>query len=311
MRVNCITNFNGCGLQRDVELLRPVLQSFGHEVRCAQFTNGQGAAHGDINIFMEVIVPNLFRYAPRQFIFVNPEWFPPEFKAHLPHFEKVFCKTADAERVFSKIVGTGRCVNTGFFARDMFDPNETPKLREFLHVAGKSQTKNTQAIVDCWLQAQVEHKITIVSEMYPDTTNRNIVFRRRIDERELKMLMNRTWFHLMPSQYEGYGHSMHESMSCGAVVITTNGPPMNEFEGICRDVMVHPARTQQHYSGVLQICQPGHILAAVKAAMALPDEKLAEIGAEARKAFEAEKPRFVEKIRNFFPADVSQRPGAA
>jgi len=44
--------------------------------------------------------------------------------------------------------------------------------------------------------------------------------------------MNSHRFHIMPCEYEGFGHGLHESLGCGALVITTAAPPMNEVNGI-------------------------------------------------------------------------------
>jgi glycosyltransferase involved in cell wall biosynthesis len=43
------------------------------------------------------------------------------------------------------------------------------------------------------------------------------------------ILINSARFIICTSEYEGWGHYLHEALSCKAVVLSTNGAPMCEF----------------------------------------------------------------------------------
>ena len=121
------------------------------------------------------------------------------------------------ERIFQGKVGD-RCQYLGWMARDLYQPS-IPRERKFLHVAGKSQFKNTAAVVAGCQHAGVP--LTVIGEHTGD-------IRRRVEDQELIRLMNSHFCQVMPSAYEGYGHVLHEALSVGQVIITTDAPPMNE-----------------------------------------------------------------------------------
>jgi glycosyltransferase involved in cell wall biosynthesis len=61
---------------------------------------------------------------------------------------------------------------------------------------------------------------------------------------ELARLQNSCAVHVIPSQAEGYGHIIAEGMSCGAVVVTTDAPPMNELVAAGRGMLVGVAHSE-------------------------------------------------------------------
>jgi glycosyltransferase involved in cell wall biosynthesis len=46
---------------------------------------------------------------------------------------------------------------------------------------------------------------------------------------QLRQLQTDTPVHICPSQSEGWGHTINEARAVGALVLTTDYPPMNEF----------------------------------------------------------------------------------
>ena len=51
----------------------------------------------------------------------------------------------------------------------------------------------------------------------------------RITDRHLHRLQNECAVHVCPSEVEGFGHTLMEALSCGAVLVTTDAPPMHEL----------------------------------------------------------------------------------
>lgn len=218
MRFNLISNLtNGVGLQQDFQLLKQELENRGHQVYGVQFNGSEaGVTRADINIFLEVVNPTFFKYAKYQWAVPNPEWWFKDWDQY--RWDKILAKTRDCQRIFGEKFGA-KCTYLGWTARDLYDPSVI-RQDTFLHVAGKSLFKNTRAVIDACKMAGIQ--LTLVSQHYG---NRN-----RLSEDHLKDLMNTHRFHLMPSAYEGFGQVLHEAMSCGQVIITTDAPPMNEID---------------------------------------------------------------------------------
>lgn len=272
MRVAIVTNTtNGAGLQRDYELLRRLLEARGHEVEGIHFKQPI-AFDADLAIFLEVVVPELLELAPVNWAVPNPEWW---FKGWpVQRFDRVLCKTHDATRIFRGLVGD-RAAYLGWEANDWYDP-DVPRAPKFLHVAGKSRSKNTAAVIGGARRAGVD--VTIIAEGH-----------RRVSDAELYELLNSHTFCLLPSAYEGYGHSLHEAMACAMVIITTQAPPMTEIRPA---IYVTPLSQRQHHLGPMHLVTDRAVARAIRQALALTPEDRAVMGVQVREAFLADRAAF-------------------
>ena len=316
MRWNIISHItNGAGLQQDYELLRHILESDGHQVHGVDFTAAT-APRADRNLWLELVNPDLFHVAKEQWIFPNPEWFFCSWirlaerldRPWIPslihqrwisfwfrrRFRYILCKTRDCERIFRSVAPETNVVFTGFMARDLYDPS-IAKTCSFLHIAGKSQTKNTEAIIEAWREFAIPWKLDIVSKHYTGVSIPNVTFHDRVSDDELRVMMNSHLFHLCPSMYEGYGHMLHEGMGCGAIVITVDRPPMNEF-GCPPDLYVKPSEARNHCLATLHVVPAVEIHEAVKRAVALGNEERATLSTQARKTFLKENQEFAPRF---------------
>ena len=111
----------------------------------------------------------------------------------------------------------------------------------FLHVKGQSRFKQTQVLLDLWIKHPDWPMLTIthygncnlngyLDIKVPIKIHENItIYQHKMTKTMLSILMNQNGCHICPSFIEGFGHYINEARSCGAVVITPNCPPMNEF----------------------------------------------------------------------------------
>jgi hypothetical protein len=279
VRFNLISNLtNGCGLQQDYVLFRRELEARGHQVQGIQF-NAPRAIRADVNVFLEVVTPALFKCAPVQWAVPNPEWWFADW--HKYEWHRVLAKTRDCERLFRAKVGD-RCQYIGWLSRDLYQP-VIPRERKFLHVAGKSQFKNTDAVVMACHHARVP--LTLIGE--------HVVPKRRVSDVELSSLMNSHFCHVMPSAYEGYGQVLHEAQGVGQVIITTDAPPMNELTPA---VLVPPVSTSKHHDGTLHKVSATGVAQAIKQVMEMSDAEVLYYGEQGRAQYLKERGQFSEAL---------------
>ena len=280
---NIISNIsNGLGLQRDAELLKRLIESMGHQVVLTQHTN-RHSVPCDVNIFLELVAPLHFPYARENWFFPNSEWFLSEWNSSLSRMNLILCKTKDCQEIWVKKVGN-RAVYVGFEANDFFDPR-IPRQKSFLHLAGGSSTKNTAAVVSSW---RFPYPLTVVSyggEVKVPRNVPNVRVMNRISEQAVRILLNENQYHIMPSMYEGYGHSLHESLGCGAVLITTDAPPMNEFTGVSKDLLVPVAHKEPRMEAYLYKVNATDVARSVLRALDMPDDLVKRISTAARDGF--------------------------
>ncbi|HKT38005.1 MAG TPA: glycosyltransferase, partial [Ktedonobacterales bacterium] len=118
-----------------------------------------------------------------------------------------------------------------------------------------------------------------------------------MDDTTLQELQNSHWFHLCPSETEGYGHYLTEAMSVGAVVITLDAPPMNELVPPDCGLLVPPSvKTGRQHLATTYFFDDHAMEAAVEQAMAMDEETLQQMGDRARAQFLAGGASFAPRL---------------
>src|SRR5690606_2071978 len=112
---------------------------------------------------------------------------------------------------------------------------------------GKSPVKGTEAVLEAWRRHPEWPGLVVVQtsrHARAGTVPAGNIDHRvgRMPNDELRWLQNACRFHLSPSEAEGFGHCLVEGMSVGAVILTTDGEPMNELVRPGRGLLIEPAR---------------------------------------------------------------------
>lgn len=275
--INVVSSFCGKGLELEFNLLKSLLAERDCYTNGYHYCNVAGSTfvRADLNIYLEVLMPNVFSLSRENWLVPNSEWWNAANDRFLPQFTKVLCKTKDCERIWKQKLANDRpdrVTYTGFAVRDLYDP-EVPREKKILHLAGESEFKNTEAVIEGWKKAVAQNDLqpftlTVVTRQkkYRDMCEGvdRLTCHERVSDAELKTLLNSHMVHLMPSAYEGFGHSLHEGILCGGLMITTDAPPMSEFAGIQRDWSVQVSKTTPRSLAQLYEVTPDSVLDALR-----------------------------------------------
>jgi glycosyltransferase involved in cell wall biosynthesis len=227
----------------------------------------------------------------------------------MPKMDKILCKTHDAVRIFKELYPElqNRVRHIGFESKDNYDPS-VPRQRKFLHIAGQSRYKNSPAVAyafakcfDDW-DPKDRVELTFIGA-YPEDyafakDSKNCTYIQRASDAEMKRLQNECLFHIIPSGAEGWGHAIHEGLGVGAVVITTNFPPMNEFAGIAKELYVRPQRDIQELAARRAMVGAYEVREGIEKALKLSPARVEEIRAEARAAFLEQREYFRNTLKS-------------
>lgn len=320
MRVNVIAWDNGLGLSRHLRLLAEALASSGHEVTITGLRRGNwrklgrriklrsrslwnrvlgdyGWARHDVNLLIEHIRPEFLPTARHNVLLPHPEWFMDSDRALLSQIDAVFAQTMHAIPLFEAL--GQRVLYTGFTSGDRYDA-ETPRARAFFHLAGRSKHKGTERLMALWRRHPEWPQLTVVQNPKSATlgpTAANIEHRiDYLDDAELMRLQNAHWFHLCPSETEGYGHYLVEAMGIGAVVLTTDAAPMNEFITPDRGLRVAWDQTGRQNLATTHFFDDEAMESAIEQATALSEPECRQLGGMARRWFEENARTFPERV---------------
>jgi len=319
--INLIARDNGAGLSRDMHLLAGLLREGGHDVTItglghrSRLSNrlrrlharlrrlfrgwfsGELNARYDMNIMLEHVRPESFDQAHINILIPNPEWFREEWLAELPHIDLIFAKTQHAEKIFSKL--GCRVVPIGFTGIDCQDTS-VARQPTFFHAPGRSGNKGTLPLLELWAKHPEWPELTVVWRRkrveVPELPPNVKLIRDYLPEAELKRLHNANMFHLCPSQTEGYGHSLAESLSTGCVTITTDAEPMNQLVTPERGVLVAAQATGTQELATLYDFDLDAMRAAIERCIAMPKAEQDALGRSARTWYENNREAFRQRF---------------
>ena len=204
-----------------------------------------------LTIQLQSPIMRYFGVAHQTWLIPNQEWFREARLIYLPYFDVIMCKTEVACNVFSPFHNGVRY--TGFSGEYVFQslaeantqnnilsaPDHTPPPF-FVHVAGKNRRKGSRVLVDAWRLFPGWPKLVIIADSpdrllpLPD----NVEVRTKATDSEIKYLQEHALAVLAPSEVEGFGHTLLEAMSRGALGLTSDAPPMNEIVTASRGMLV-------------------------------------------------------------------------
>jgi glycosyltransferase involved in cell wall biosynthesis len=258
LRVNIIYGDNGSGLSRDATVVRQALRAAGHAVRLTPLAPRpfpvalhyapelarqayRGATQSvskhwarrtrpwDVNIFFERLLPECFDTARVNCFFPNQEWLTEDDRKHLREVDLVLFKTQLAMDILAGEAKAAFLV--GFTSLDRLDTTTPRNWRSALHVGGWNPHKGTAAVLTAWQSNAEWPELTVVSQLASAGTHAPNIrhIGTRVSDGRLRHMQNLCGVHVCPSEVEGFGHTLVEAMSCGAIVVATDAPPMNEL----------------------------------------------------------------------------------
>jgi len=283
---------NQYGLTRDAELLVAAMRAAGVKVDVAGISDRpimeriRGVKRARRIIHLERVFPQWISAADINMLVPNQERFPRRQIGRLRNIDLILAKTEEACRVFAD---SGEpCERLGFTSLDRFDPSVHRDWNRFLHLAGGSTLKGTEDVLALWARHPEWPELVLVQkqENAPASAAGNVrLVTGYASDAELRRYQNGCGIHLCPSRSEGWGHNLVEGLSCGAVVLTTDAPPMNEHVHADCGVLVPTDRAEPRHMGTNHFVVIDQLEAAIRDLIAMPVETKRDMGALARQRY--------------------------
>jgi glycosyltransferase involved in cell wall biosynthesis len=324
-RINVIYSDNSSGLSRDAWVVREALERIGHRVwltprrprpfplavnyapeiarhalRSATQRVLQACAKRtglwDVNIFLDTLVPEYFDSARINCVVPNQEWFESNDRRLLKDIDLVLFKTRHAMNLLQAEAKHSAYV--GFTSLDRLDRGTASRHDAALHVCGWNPHKGTGAVINAWSNHPEWPELTVVTQLAnPSSTNRNVTHvTTRIADARLRRLQNQCAVHVCPSEVEGFGHTLMEALSCGAILVTTDAPPMDELVSPEEGFLVPHARSTPMRAGTRYFVDERHLTEVMARIWSMERSALDRVRRAARAKFESGRAFFRRRL---------------
>lgn len=251
-----------------------------------------------IAIHVERVYPAWYSAADVHYLLPNQERYPRRQLGRLKHIDLVLCKSRHAVDVFSS--EGAKTFHLGFTSEDQHAPDTAKDPARFVHIAGASTLKGTETVLAAWQAHPEWPELTLVmnARLAPASVPANVsLISTYLSDDEMKTLQNACGIHLCPSQAEGWGHYIVEAMSTGAVVITTDAPPMNELVTSGSGILVDVASSTPRHLGTCYQVDQSALETAIGEVIRMDATQKARISARARRDFDAIRSGFLERLQ--------------
>jgi hypothetical protein len=315
LKVNIVGWGNRGGLRQDAAIIEALLRSAGADVSVSSWylsgttritrnletiSKRRWRRRFDLSIFLERAPPYLLGQARRNWLIPNPEWLvlSPRVAARI---DLILAKSRNGAEVLGHL---GRpLVYSGFTSWDRRDLKVDRRSEGALHIAGRSWQKGTAALVAAWERHPEWPSLTVLHRPQEHggtplrTRASNITYvSDYLSEEEVHRLQNEFTIHLCPSEVEGFGHTINEGLSVGALVLTTDGPPMNELVQEGRGVLVPWDRQEPMLYGTRYLVAPAAVEAAVGRMLTMSSDERVDMSRRARAWFEQSREEFADRL---------------
>lgn len=245
-----------------------------------------------LTIQLQSPIMRYFGAARHTWLVPNQEWFRADRLIYLKFYDAVVCKTEAARALFSQ--WHKNTVFTGFSGEYATSVEPAGMLQVgapdeqsspfFIHVAGKNRRKGSQLLMACWRLQPEWPKLVVVTDSVdrlapiPD----NVEVLTDADDQCVGHLQRNALAVLAPSEVEGFGHTLLEGMARGAIVLSTDAPPMNELIDAERGVLVPAEWKAKVRLGDGYGISVDHMTEAVNRILALSPEQRTAMSVKAR-----------------------------
>lgn len=307
--IRIVARTNRVGIDRDVRIVSEALSrwrpppAFSHYRSISPLRRFYGTPKtGSTLVFLERITARWLRSAERFVLIPNQERYPLRLVRLLRHVDHVFCKSRHAVEIFARHHDSVHLL--GFTSLDRRLAGVEMDYDRFFHLGGGSALKQTHLLVDLWRRHPEWPTLTVLWHragadlgMIPDNV---VLIQDYLADDELQRMQNECGVHLCPSLSEGWGHYIVEAMSCGAVTVTTDGPPMNELVAGDRGVLVPVERSEPRKLGFDFHVDPVALERAIASLVDSPAHAKEAMGRAARSWYETNDRAFPGRLRDLW-----------
>jgi hypothetical protein len=264
--------------------------------------------HVDCVFFLETMFDHSALMSAKHRIFIpNPEWILSSFLPRAKQCNHVWHKSRFSLDRLTPVFPNANHVFVGFTSPD--PGRRVVKYDSFIHPRGHIYTlRNTNTILQCWKARRdwpnlyvLQHGRDPKYEFSDCSSNDNIHLRLGWLERDDYLrIVGDHGIHLCTSEVEGFGHYINEARAMGGLVVTVDGPPMNELVDVESGILVKPSSTVAMNFGTRYLIDAQDMASAIDRVLGLDLPARQRLGEAARDRYENEDSLFRGRLARSF-----------